>query len=262
MLVVADRRRAVPLAELLSIGSVNHRQVREARHRRAQRPVEHDLLRRVRDVIVAAHNERDAHRDVVGDDRHVVDRRSVRAQDDEVFDVLVRKGDRIVHEIVPRRRPLGNAKAQHVRLAGGNAPRRLLWREAVAPPVVCKRLAPRFRVTASLIQLSRRAEAAIRGSALQQRARVRLMPRQIGALIDDLLVPEKAEPLEPLEDPARAFVGAARPIGILDAKQELTAVMLHEEPVDECRARHADVQVARGRRGKPEAVTIDAINHQ
>ena len=45
----------------------------------AERAIEQDLLRRVRDVIVAAHHERDAHVDVVGDDGEIVDRRRRRS---------------------------------------------------------------------------------------------------------------------------------------------------------------------------------------
>jgi hypothetical protein len=68
--------------------------------------------------------------------------------------------------------------------------------------------------------------------------------REIRALVRDLLVPREAEPLESLEDRARAFVGAASAIGVLDAKQERSAVFAREEPVVKCRPRTADVEIA------------------
>ncbi len=74
------------------------------------------------------------------------------------------------------------------------------------------------------------------------------MPLEVRALIHDVLVPVEPEPLEPLEDRARALVGAARLVGVLDAQQELAAEMPDIEPVEERGARAADVEIA-GRRG-------------
>ena len=53
-LVLHHRRRAVPLAQALLVGAENQRHVREPRHRRAERLEQQHVLRRVRDVIVAA----------------------------------------------------------------------------------------------------------------------------------------------------------------------------------------------------------------
>ena len=52
---------------------------------------------------------------------------------------------------------------------------------------------------------------------------------------------------------AGALVGAARFVGVLDAEEELAAVLARVEPVEERRARAADVQVAGGRRREAEA---------
>ena len=73
--------------------------MRERGHRAAERLVEQHLLRRVRDVVVAADDVRDLHVDVVDDDRQVIGRVAVGAEDDEVLDVLVVEVDRAVHEI-------------------------------------------------------------------------------------------------------------------------------------------------------------------
>ena len=81
--------------------------MRERRHRPAERLIQQHVLGRVRDVIVAAHDVRDLHVDVVGDDRQVISRLAVRPQDHEVFDVRVVERNRPVHEIVERRLPIG-----------------------------------------------------------------------------------------------------------------------------------------------------------
>ena len=124
--VIADRGRPVSLAQLLAVEPVNHRDVRELRQLGAERAVEQDLLGRVGDVIVATHNERDAHGDVVGHDRHVVDRGAIRPQDDEVIDVLVGEGDRAVDEIVPAVSPSGTRKRTANGTPGRDAPRDLV----------------------------------------------------------------------------------------------------------------------------------------
>jgi hypothetical protein len=70
------------------------------------------------------------------------------------------------------------------------------------------------------------------------------MSREVRTLVRDLLVPREPEPLESLEDRARAVVGAAGAIGVLDAKQERSPVLAREEPVVKRRARTADVEIA------------------
>src|SRR2546425_9118356 len=74
------------------------------------------------------------------------------------------------------------------------------------------------------------------------------------ALIPDLFVPQQAEPLESIEDGARARFGAARPIGVLDAQQELAVVVLREQPIEKGSARAADVEIPGGRGGESKSV--------
>ncbi len=63
-------------------------------HRRlvAERAIERNLLGRVRNVVVAANDVRDRHRDVVGDDGEVVDGAAIAAQDDEVVEIAALEG--------------------------------------------------------------------------------------------------------------------------------------------------------------------------
>ena len=92
--------------------------MRELRHRRAERAIQQDLLRRVRDVIVAAHHMRDLHLHIVGHDGELIGRLAVGAQDDEVLDVRAVELDRAVDEIVEARR------ARRARGSGSRAARR------------------------------------------------------------------------------------------------------------------------------------------
>ena len=113
--VLGHRRRAVALAQPLLVGPENQRHVRELRHRRAERAIQQNLLRRVRDVIVAAHHMRDLHLHIVGHDRELIGRLAVGAQQDEVLDVRAVELDRPVHEIVEARRPVGHAETDDAR---------------------------------------------------------------------------------------------------------------------------------------------------
>src|SRR5437868_10899331 len=168
-------------------------------------------------MIVAAHNECDAHRDVVGHDGHVVDRRSVRAQDDEILDVFVGERDHTVDNVVPRRLAIRNTKAYDEWHARGDTPRDFVRWQSITASIVLERVAARLCLTTTSLDLIGRAKASIRGAALQQSLRVGTMLREVRSLMDDRLVPGKAEPLESLEDGARARLGAARAIRVLDA---------------------------------------------
>ena len=79
-----DRRGAVALGELRAVGAVQQRQVRVPRRRRAQRLEHQQLLGRVGEVVLAAHDVRDAGVEVVDGDREVVERRAVGAGDHRV----------------------------------------------------------------------------------------------------------------------------------------------------------------------------------
>ena len=63
-----------------------------------------------------------------------------------------------------------------------------------------------------------------------------------------LAVPVEAEPAQPVENGVDRLRRRALAVGVLDAQQELAADVLGVEPVEQRRARAADVQEA-GRRG-------------
>ena len=141
--------------------------MRELRHRRAERAVQQNLLRRVRDVIVAAHHVRDRHLHIVGHDRQVIGGMAVRAQDDEVFDVARRRTrsararDRR-NAIVPSRHPEADrprrADRARARAISSAVSAQQVRSYCHAPPALLGRLALR-------LQLVRRAVAVVRVAA-------------------------------------------------------------------------------------------------
>src|SRR5262249_60483983 len=59
-------------------------------------------------------------------------------------------------------------------------------------------------------------------------------------------VPVRLEPAQRVDDVLDVLVGGPRAVGVLDAQDERPAVMPRVEPVEERRARAADVEVTRG----------------
>ena len=88
----------------------------KAGDRVAERLVAEDLLRRVRQVVVAADDVADAHGDVVDDHAEVVGRGAVGAHEDPVVELPVVEGHRAVDEVVDHRGAVvRDAQAQRAR---------------------------------------------------------------------------------------------------------------------------------------------------
>ena len=212
----------------------------------AECAIEQNLLWRVRDVIVATHDQRDLHVDVIGNDGHVVDRRLVRAQHHKIFDVLVGKRDALVYEVQPLGRSLRHLEPNDERFAARELLRLFLRREIGHATVETERQSPRIGVGAQALELREWCEIAVRVSTGEQSLGVGLMTLDVRALIDNGLIPHESEPFESFEDRAGAFVGAAGAVGVLDAQQEITVVLPCVEPVEEGGAGAAHVQETRG----------------
>src|SRR5207249_9836204 len=103
------------------------------------------------------------------------------------------------------------------------------------------------RAPARVVSLGR-APAAVGPTAGEQRFGARGVEVQPGALVDGSLVRVEMEPGEGVEDRLDRFGGRAFRIGVLDAKDEASAVVSREEVVEERRAGAADVEVAGGTR--------------
>ena len=207
---------------------------------------------------------RDAHVDVVGDDRQVINRQAVRAQDNEIFHLRMIDLDVAAHVIGVRRLPF-----RHFEPYGGLhsrcvEPLPFLDREIQAGTIVFPAAAGSLCSLTFVLQPIRRAVALVGESARQQLMRDGLMAREalrlkIGRVRSadaGTLVPLEAEPAHRLEDTGHHLVGRSLRIGIFDAKNEGAAVPPREQPVEKRRARPADVEISgrRGRESNPRAI--------
>jgi len=66
----------------------------------------------------------------------------------------------------------------------------------------------------------------------------------IVGLKDNLFVVIKTEPFKSLDDRARRFIGRALQIRVFDPQQKLPADFPRKQPIEECRAGRADVEIA------------------
>ncbi len=240
------------LGELLPVGAQDHRHVREDRRLLPERAIQRDLLGRVGDVIVAADDVGDLHRDVVRDDGEVVDRRTVGAEDDEVIEVATLPGDPAVNRIHPRDLLVGRREADRVRHPGRLPTRGFLGREMDRLPVEAERPTARLDRSALGVEFGG-GEVVLVGQPLrQQRFGVGTVPGAILALKERPLVPGDAEPAHAVKNHLRVRVGAALLVGVLDPQHEGAAGPLGEEPVEERRPGPADVEVAGGGGGEAD----------
>ena len=143
-----DRGRPVALGQALPVRPEDHRDVGEHRQRVAERLVAEDLLRRVREVVVAADHVGDLHRDVVHDHAEVVGRRAVGAHEDPVVELARSKRhvavDRSCTTVVP-------ASGMRSRSAAGDAGTE---RDVPAAAGVAEGLAARLGGLAPGVELS------------------------------------------------------------------------------------------------------------
>ena len=111
----------------LTIGSKNRREVSEFRARPAECLVDGHLLRRVREVVVAADDVRYAHERVVDCNGEVVNghaelpRRGAGADEDGIGDCARLKCNRSAHNIVEGQRRIRDAQADGEDFCGGAA---------------------------------------------------------------------------------------------------------------------------------------------
>ena len=103
---LVHRERAVPLRELLAVVAEEAAEVRVGGRLVAERLQDLDLLRRVRDVVVAADHVGDRVVHVLDGGREVVGRPAVGADDDDVLELDVRHLDATADDVVPAGRAL------------------------------------------------------------------------------------------------------------------------------------------------------------
>ena len=98
---LVHRDRAVALRQLLAVGAEDAGDVRVHGRLVTERAQDLDLLRRVRDVVVAADHVRDRVVHVLHGRGEVVRRPAVGADDDDVLELLVRELDAPADRVLP-----------------------------------------------------------------------------------------------------------------------------------------------------------------
>ena len=232
--------------------------MREGGHVVAERLVDEDLARGVREVVVAADDVCDPHVRVVAYDSEVVGGRAVGAHDDHVVHYVGGEGDVPVHGVVELDGAVvkRHLQAPNMRFTCVDAALRLGGVDVAARAVVSRVAAfLRFRLRALLVEQLLRAEAGVnRPAVLQALERglvgVEALGLEVRARVAaDLgtLVPVEVEPLHGVQDDLDVLFGRALGVGVLDAQDEGAAHRAGECPVIDCGARAADVQAPSGR---------------
>src|SRR5258708_5707466 len=98
-----------------------------------------------------------------------------------------------------------------------------------------------------IVALLFRSEIAIGLAAGEQTLSGRAMFGRVVRLKHQLFVVIQLQPFEAFENRARRLVRRTLQVGILDAQQEFAAQLARKQPVEQRRARGADVQIAGGR---------------
>ncbi len=223
------------LGELLAVLAVQQRQVRVERRLRAERLEHEQLLGRVGEVVLAAHDVRDVRVEVVDGDGEVVEDAAVGARDDRVVEVHVGERRVAADEVVDDGRAVvGHAQAHRARLLG----------------VAAK---PALGAVLGLVgvDLGLRRGGAVGMALVEQLGEHLLVAIAARDLADRALVVVELQPAQRVEDLLDVLRGRALAVGIFDAQDERPAVVSREQPVVQRRARTADVQ--RPGRGWSEA---------
>jgi hypothetical protein len=242
-----DRGGPETLGQPLLVGAQDERQVPEDGHRPPQRLEERNVLRGVRQVILAAQHVGDAHVDVVADHRHVVGRGSVGAQENEVVEGVRWKIHRSAHQILEANVTVGHAEAHHKPPAGRQPLLDLSRGQALAGARVAEGDAALLSRRSLRLELLGGAETAVRGPLREQLLAALTVAGQALALQEWPLVPDGADPGERGLDLSRHRLVGALAVGVFDAQHEGAAPVLPQQVVVDGGAGAADVQEPGGR---------------
>ena len=231
--VLLDEGAAVALGHLAgAVGLEDEGDVGVGRQRRAEGAEELDVLRGVGEVVLAADDVGDAHRDVVDHVDEVEDRLAVGAEEDEV--AVLRALDAAAHEVVDHHRGRGHL----LDVALGEV-------VELHPPLALEAEPPRAVLLVRPALLGQRLElGAVEVAAL------RLEIGAAGTADLGTLVPVHPEPAHALEEHAQGLVGVALLVRVLDAEDEGAAGVAGVQPVEEGRPRAADVEEPGGAGGE------------
>ncbi len=230
-----------------------------ARRAQAQRFEHQQLARCVRQVILAAQQMRDLHQGIIDRVGEEECRRAVLAPHHEIAQMHAIDLLGAMHQILELELSAGrNAKAQRGRRARGQACPARAGVEQRTGTGVTRRAARRQLRAAAELELRTAAEARI-GPLLRfeprQERRVDPTPLRLavgaaGSAATRALVPLETKPAQVVLEARHMRLGSSRGVRILDAQQESPAQPPRQQQVEQRRAHVAQVQLARGARGK------------
>ena len=179
-----------------------------------------------------------------------------RAQQDEVFDLVVRKfalaKNRVRKFRLATDRNFEANRGLH-RWRGGLAVAAGTARDAPRPAALrLFILGSRFGIIAAGVFV-RGAITAKRGAVRKALLRCRAIQLRSLRLIERPFVPVHAQPLQTIDDALNEFGLVALGVRVLDAQNHHAAVVPREKPVEQGSARSANVQIAGGRRSKADS---------
>jgi hypothetical protein len=208
------------------------------------------MLECVGQMILAANDVTDAQVGVVRARSQVIRRHAITAQQREILDVRDGFGLLAVNRIAKANIGWAIARhteAQHERFAGGGAP--VAFGSRQFAHVRIEKPSPFAARRFASIGLGRR-EVAVRQPLFEDRLSRGLVHRQpLGLAI--LFVPTQIEPAQPVEDGIERRLRVAFDVGIVDAQDHRAAIVARVKPVEDERARAADMEKAGG--GRREA---------
>ena len=242
------------LGKPLAIGAEDHGHVAKLGQRRTERTEDVDLAGRVVHMVVAADDVRDAHVEIVDHHAEVVRRHAVGSQEHEVVELAVRELDGSLHQVVPGDAALFRRAKAHHRLPARRRHEAARFR-ALGPPasVVLRLLAARRLLLAQRFELLARHVVVISVAGADQLVGHLPVACEALHLEERALVPVDAEPTQAVDDRLDRSLRRALEIRVLDAQDELPAVMARVGPREKRGARAADMQIAGWARREPGA---------
>ncbi len=257
-LVEGDRGRILALGQLALVRVAQQWHVAQLRLLPAEILVELDQLGRRRQPLFAAQDVGDAHQVVVDHVGEEVGGQAVGLHQHLHVHAIPRNLDIAAEHVRHHADALGrHLHAGDVGLAGGEAALHLILRQVHAVAVVARGFLARHLLGANRIEALGRAEAGEGMALLDQFVRILLvdMPalalpvRAMRAADVRALVPFDAEPAQGVVDLLLGLPRRTQLVGVLDAQDELTAVLTREAQVEQRDVCGTDVRVARRRRG-------------
>ncbi|MCY1302733.1 hypothetical protein D9M70_524100 [compost metagenome] len=217
--------------------------------------VDQDVLRHGSQPLLAAGDVGDLHQMVVDDVCHVVGRHAVGLQEHLHVDGVPRDFDVAIDAVVKLARALGrDLHAHDMRLAGGNARRHFFGRKVEAKAVILRGLAGGALALAHLLQSLGRAETAEAVTVLDDlldigTVHVLAVALAIGAIgTTDIRTfrPFEPAPFQRVQHLLFELRRRAGRIGVFNAQDELAAVLLRKEVVEQSDIGRADMRLAGG----------------